>query len=911
MKALLVAEKPSAMKDIEKAYIKNKSKIPYDIDFACCAGHLLTLYEPEDYKAEWGKPWNKEVLPIIPTEWKTKVINHKYFNNIKNMYEAGNYDVIINAGDAGREGQLIQERVYEALGVDIPILRYWAEDGTEETVVKTLNKLVPNEQYKGLSEASKLRAYLDQLIGVNFSRASTLSTGRTCRVGRVITPTLKMVCDREKEITNFKPIPFFELKATFSTLTGEDYVGYYIVNDDKAPTPYAFLNSKKPKELKNHITYKNGFIKEVIEDTKHEKAPKLFNLTDLQKECSKKNNFSLKETQDIAQSLYDKKFLSYPRTESKHITTEQAKEIPQLLNSLLVIEETKEYIEEILKDRENISKVLSSKKYVDNKKVIDHPALLPTTSIPNLSELSEKEKIVYLTVLKRLVAIFLSPYTYSTTTIISVAKQGDDRYEFKTTGRTEIDLGWKKLIKEKKGTVEKKLPLVKSGDSIHLKKLDVESKATTPPLRFTNDTLVSAMETAGKKLTDEELEKVLMECSGLGTVATRADIVLNLFEYNYVRKDKNYIVPTLEGMELIDVLGDIMVTSPELTARFEMFLRKVERQEMSFDNFYNNIIQYIKQATAQLLELKKLGMFSETIGKCPLCKERDFANYSKFYACRGFFEKNEAGEKTCSFALPTSFLGRKLAIKDIKTLIEGKTTQVLSLKKQDGTTFKTSLCLGYVDKKNKDTGEILGKELKITFPKTTNKYEEVGKCPLCNGKVLKGKGYFCENWARKDNDTEHLCEFVLSGKVGVTEVEPSQMREILEKGETAKEVNVKFDSGKHYKGILYLDMEKHWIGVKAVNKNTNIKCSCCENGVIFETQYRYECSNFLKDKSCDFSIPKTYCHAPITHEELRQLIPIGQRITKKNLVSQKGSLWEGSIKIRPDIKYGYVYDYKD
>ena len=197
MKALLVAEKPSAMKDIEKAYIKNKSKIPYDIDFACCAGHLLTLYEPEDYKAEWGKPWNKEVLPIIPTEWKTKVINHKYFNNIKNMYEAGNYDVIINAGDAGREGQLIQERVYEALGVDIPILRYWAEDGTEETVVKTLNKLVPNEQYKGLSEASKLRAYLDQLIGVNFSRASTLSTGRTCRVGRVITPSLKMVCDRE------------------------------------------------------------------------------------------------------------------------------------------------------------------------------------------------------------------------------------------------------------------------------------------------------------------------------------------------------------------------------------------------------------------------------------------------------------------------------------------------------------------------------------------------------------------------------------------------------------------------------------------------------------------------------------------------------------------------------------------
>ena len=240
MKALLIAEKPSVANEIRKAYEKNRDKIPYDIDFTSCAGHLLELYEPEDYNSDWGRPWTKEVLPIIPNEWKTKVINPKYYNNIKEMYSTGAYDVIINAGDAGREGQLIQERVYESLEVDIPILRYWSEDTTEETIVKTLNSLKSNDEYMGLTHASKLRAFLDWLIGINFSRASSLSVGRKFNIGRVITATLKMICNREKEILSFKPIPFFELKGTFATLSGEEYVGYYIVGNDKYVTKHKF-----------------------------------------------------------------------------------------------------------------------------------------------------------------------------------------------------------------------------------------------------------------------------------------------------------------------------------------------------------------------------------------------------------------------------------------------------------------------------------------------------------------------------------------------------------------------------------------------------------------------------------------------------------------------------------------------
>ena len=918
-KALLITEKPSVMNDIKRVYEENKGKIKLpngitQIDFGCCAGHLIGLCEPDEYPdKEWGRPWKKEVLPIIPKKWKKKVINPTFYNKLKETYDNGDYDYIINAGDAGREGQLIQLLVYEQMGVNIPVLRFWSDDTVDTSIIKALENLKSDEEYKGLSYASILRLFFDWLVGINFSRASSLSMGRKSIIGRVQTVVLKMICDRENEINNFTPVKYFELKALFHSVDGKEYTGILInKNPVEDMSPYAFLKRGILERIREEITGKeDAMIKEIKEEDKKTLAPTLFNLSDLQKECARKFKYHPSKTLAIAQDLYEAKYLSYPRTESKCLTKAQTKDIPSLIAKLLNLGEKAKLSEDVKRYLATApyEKALNSIKYVDDKKVHDHPALIPTTFIPDLSKLTGEQLNVYMVVVKRFLAIFMPEYIVSQTTVITEVK-GERPYLFRTVDKVEKQLGWKEIYKldkfkdeKKDNTLNSDFPKLDKDIPLTVKSTSVDTKETTPPKRYTDDTILTAMETAGRKLDDEELEKVLLECSGVGTPATRAEIITKLEGYNYILHNKTQISPTKEGIELIQALGTSVVTSPSLTATWEKYLKQVERGEMDYETYYQNMIKFIRQYTEFFLNLEHKGPFVDTIGKCPLCKTRDFADFSKIYTCLGFFEKDKDDNPACRFFIPKTFGKNKITKGDVKNLLEGKPTSDKNFEIK-GKKVERKLVLDWVE--NPETKQ---KEYRLTFPKSNQNYEEVAKCPLCQGRIFKGKGYFCENWVKKGNDTDHLCSFVLGGKVGELNVTPKMFKEIIEKGETEKSYVVPLKNGKEISGKLYIDYEKHWISVKPFEEKEIMKCPCCEDGTIIEEQYYYRCTN-LRDKcGCLFQIPKKYSGARISEQDLKKLIPIGQRISK-TLTNKKGTNWKADIRIVEDNEKGIVLTYK-
>lgn len=895
-RALLIAEKPSVMNDIQNAYNKIKNTYPFQIDFGCCAGHLIGLCDPEEYTELWGKPWSKDVLPMIPVTWKKKIINSKFFSQLKAQWQSGNYDAIINAGDAGREGQAIQYLVYEALGVNVPIFRYWADDTTEKTIIKTLNNLVPDSKYKGLTEASILRMYFDWLVGMNFSRSSSLSLQRATRIGRVLSPTLALVCQREDEIRSFVPLDYYELVYNFKSSSGSLYSGTLINPNatDSSPSKYAFFNKAELENINSFInTIKEGTITEVKEEDKIYRAPTLFNLSDLQKECSKRFGLTPAKTLDIAQSLYEKHFLSYPRTESKCLTTEQAKEMPGLISLVGKINMFSQFANGILGNQELINKALSSKKYVDNKKVSDHPALTPTEVIPDMDSLSKEEKAVYVLVICRFLSIFMPDNIMTQTSAITTLSKDKNNYYFRSAGTVEKQVGWKAIINAffpKKSTkVPDILPSLTVNDNVAVFDGEIKDKQTTPPKRYDDASIISAMETAGKQVDDEELEKILMEAAGLGTPATRAEILEKLFKYDYLERRSKTIYPTEQGMEYVNILKGRTILSPELTAIWEKKLKEVENGELSYNEFYSQMLDYIKSETTSLLTLNPVGPYKKVIGTCPKCKENFYA-LSNFYACEGYFKK------TCDFGLPLEYGKRKLTVTDVKALINGEMTKPKEFTWKNGTKSTTALIL---------------QDFKLAFPTAEMQREYVGKCPLCGGRVIAGsKGYYCENWSTKNEQGNSSCNFTVFGKIGETKVSSKQMGEILSFGETKKEVTVKWKSGKSLPGKLCIQMYKegkYGITVKPYEKKALCQCPYCKIGTFYEDRSRYHCDNTPSNGgSCLASVPKTYLEYSISPDDAVKLLN-GEHLNNVMLKSKtKNTLYPANLYTEIDEEKGLI-----
>lgn len=581
-----IAEKPSVARDIadvlgaknrKEGYIEGNG---YQVTWTF--GHLCTLKEPHEYTPAW-KAWSLGSLPMLPPRFGIKLINdpgiEKQFHIIEGLMQKA--DEIINCGDAGQEGELIQRWVMQKAGAHCPVKRLWISSLTEEAIREGFAKLKDQSEFQPLYEAGLSRAIGDWLLGMNATRLYTLKYGQNKQVlsiGRVQTPTLALIVKRQQEIENFKPEPYWELKTVYRETTFSATKGKF---------------TSKEEGLKFLETVRNSdfFVTDVSAKKGSEAPPRLFDLTSLQVECNKKFSYSADMTLQLIQSLYEKKVATYPRVDTTYLSDDIYPKCPNILAGL--------------KDYATFTaplagkKLPKSKKVFDNSKVTDHHAIIPTGVQPQ--GLTDMEKRVFDLIARRFIAAFYPDCKFSTTTVLGEV----DKVEFKTTGKQILEPGWRVIFtkeqqeESKDNEEERTLPLfVKGENGPHTP--DLNEKWTQPPKPYTEATLLRAMETAGKLIDNEELRDALKE-NGIGRPSTRAAIIETLFKRHYIRKERKNLIATPTGVELIQLIHEELLKSAELTGIWEKKLREIERQKYDAATFLTELRQMVTEIVHSVL----------------------------------------------------------------------------------------------------------------------------------------------------------------------------------------------------------------------------------------------------------------------------------------------------------------------
>ena len=624
-----IAEKPSVGRDIARVLGANTQHDGFmegnGYQVTWTFGHLCALLDPHEYSEQW-KGWNLSSLPMVPARFGIKVSEdkgvQKQFNTIKNLIAKA--DEVINCGDAGQEGELIQRWVYQKAGCKVPVKRLWISSLTEDAIREGFQKLKDQSEYQRLYEAGMMRAIGDWLLGMNATRAYTLRYAKgvgkdrqVLSIGRVQTPTLALIVKRQHEIEHFVPRTYWELKTIYRDTT---FSAQLPVEEDD----YAITSLEKGQALVDSIKDLPLEITSVEKKKGTEFAPRLFDLTSLQVECNKKFSLSADDTLKVIQSLYEKHVTTYPRVDTTYLSDDIYPKVPATLQGI------KDYFPQVapllpLKadGKKGAGSLPKSKKVFDNKKVTDHHAIIPTGQRPD--NLSELERKVYNLVALRFIAAFYPDCEVSNTTVL--AKAGE--VEFKVTGRQILKMGWREIFAKEKQEDEpqeeqKSLPAFVKGESgPHEPQL--QEKTTTPPKYYTEATLLRAMETAGKTVEDEELRDAMKE-NGIGRPSTRAAIIEKLFQRKYIIREKKNIHATELGINLIQTIISPLLKSAELTGRWEKKLREIERGSFTAQQFLDEL----KQMTTEVVyEVKadKAGM------RCPVCGRGTIIRGRTRYGC--------------------------------------------------------------------------------------------------------------------------------------------------------------------------------------------------------------------------------------------------------------------------------------
>ena len=514
MRGLVLAEKPSLMRAIEGAY-KDGGPFPFDLDFAAFHGHLMRQAEPAEYNPKWAPPYKAEDLPLIPEPFKYLPDDVPSVNKIMTKIRNGKYDFLVNACDAEREGEHIFWSFYEANNLKLPVKRLWCSTTLKADLVVALHNLRDASDFQHLRAASFFRAQFDWLAGMNFSRAISLKTHSTANIGRVVTPTLKMVVDRELEIQNFVPQSFYEIVVKMKK--GDDFLGAVLVPPELKQTRFS---DEKAATAAQAGLGKTGSVESVTAKRTVNKAPTLYSTTELQKDANKYYKFRASKTDSVAQDLYEAGLISYPRTSCRFLPTSMVAEIPKLLKPLEKFPELAIALK--MATPAAIAKATTGKDYIDDAKLTDHHAIIPTTAVFDPSTLGEDQKKIYLLVAKRFLSIFLPPYVVESTTVI-VDSNGQ---KVKAAGKTVVDMGFSILYPYKGKDVI--LPPLKKGDEVAIAGSSIREGSTKPPDRYTDKTLLDAMANAGKFVSSAEQRAILREAEGIGTSATRSDILKKL-----------------------------------------------------------------------------------------------------------------------------------------------------------------------------------------------------------------------------------------------------------------------------------------------------------------------------------------------------------------------------------------------
>ncbi|MBV8078829.1 MAG: DNA topoisomerase 3 [Actinobacteria bacterium] len=703
-KTLIVAEKPSVARDIANA-LPGPFQTPkegfmesddYVITFA--VGHLVQLKDPEAYDEKF-KRWRMDDLPIVPDKFELEprdAKSKKQLTLIHKLMKRDDVDRIVNACDAGREGELIFSYIYELAGVDKPVDRLWISSMTKQAIRDGFDKLRPGNEMDKLEAAARSRSEADWLVGMNATRAATLRgrawVGGVVSLGRVQTPTLAMIVKREREIQAFTPEPYWLVHATFEPR----YSGLWFEGDETR----IFKDADRAPAIAAKVQGKDGVVESVERKEQKEIAPLLYDLTSLQRDANRRFGFSARRTLQAAQSLYEgKKAITYPRTSSRYLSGDLVPQLKPTAETLLPIPDYAQAAQFVLDLAE-----LPLGRVVNDAKVDDHHAIIPTDVEHDLSDFSPDERRVFDLVAKRFLAAFHPPARYQRTTVITVVEEE----RFRTRGKITLEAGWRGVYgleseeekiarqEEESDDATAELPQLEQGIKITCVEADVESKETKPPPRYTEATLLSAMETAGKLIDDDELREAMKE-SGLGTPATRAETIETLIRREYIERVGRDLQPTPKGLQVITMLEEHKITSPELTGDWEHRLSDIERGSGDRDAFIRDIASFTDEIVKQIaaLDKEKLRPVRVELGLCPRCGAETgeiIKENSRAYGCTSWKSKEETG---CGYVIWKKVAGRTLTPEIARQLIEeGRTREVLSgFRSRAGKPFRARLIL--------------------------------------------------------------------------------------------------------------------------------------------------------------------------------------------------------------------------
>lgn len=785
---LVIAEKPSVGKSIAKVLGVKISKDGYlegnNYIVSWCVGHLVQLFSPDDYDEKY-KEWKFDILPIIPQNYKFKVspTTAKQYKNLKELMNRRDVDEIVCATDAGREGECIFRYVYNLIGCHKPVKRLWISSVEDKAIKDGFENLRNSSEFDNMFAAGFCRERADWLVGMNFSRLFSCRYGSRLSVGRVQTPTLAMIVKRDNDVKNFVKQKYF---------TAELNCGEFIVSSARID------DEETAKSIVSNCNGKTATITSVDKKTEHTAPQKLYDLTTLQREANRQFGYTAQQTLDYTQSLYEGKLVTYPRTDSQYLTEDME---ATALNMVSIIYSVVPEFKSNYEFEPNI------KRLINNKKVSDHHAIIPTAEIANkdLCELPSGEKNILMLIMAKLILATAPDHKYERTKITVICENNT----FTASGKTILENGFKGIEKqikshlkgnaEEESTEDKtiKLPNVYQGQTFDNVSSKLAEHWTTPPKTFTEDTLLSAMETAGNSDYDENSD---VEKKGLGTPATRAGIIEVLIKRDFIERNKKNIIATEKGINLISVLP-YEVTSPKLTADWETLLQGIEKGKESSTDFMNNIENYVTKVVGEYSNTatnKVLNKKNQIIGTCPNCG-KNVVIFPKSFMC-------ESGSEGCGFTIWKTITGKEISLENAKQLLQNRKTDLIKgFKSKEGKSFNAYLVLNNDNK--------IGFEfIKYGNTETSNTTESVGTCPKCGKKVIEyPKTYSCESG-------KNGCGFVLWKKISEKTITKTQAKKMLESGKTDLIKGFISKSGNSFDAHLVLDKTTFKTSFEFANK---------------------------------------------------------------------------------------------
>jgi DNA topoisomerase III len=706
-KTLVVAEKPSVGRDLSSAlpgkFEKDEGFLESDeYVITWAVGHLVQLADPEEYDEKFKK-WKMADLPIVPEDFHLvprDAKSKKQLNLILKLMKREDVSDFINACDAGREGELIFAYIYEMYrqslkkkdGDPKSVQRLWISSMTKQAIREGFEKLRPGEQMDSLEQAARSRSEADWIVGMNATRAATIRgrawVGGVVSLGRVQTPTLAMLVKREREIQAFVAEPYWLVHAAFQP----PYQGIWFEGDETR-----IKAVERADEIVSKVSGKDGSITKVERKEQSERAPLLYDLTSLQRDANRRYGFSARRTLQAAQKLYeDKKAITYPRTSSRYLSGDMVPQLKIVASTLQDISDYREAATYVMRLDQ-----LPLQRVINDAKVTDHHAVIPTDVPHDVEKFSPDERRIFDLVARRFLAVFHPPARYARTTVVTEV-EGES---FRTRGKITLEAGWRGVYglepdAEKQSEDEDsdggELPTLQEGQTVRCLAAEREDKMTKAPPRYTEATLLSSMETAGKLIDDEELREAMKE-SGLGTPATRAEIIETLIRREYIERVGRDLQPTPKGLQVITMLEEHKITSPELTGSWEKRLSDIEHGSGDRGAFIDEIATFTREIVGQIEALDKEQLRPERVelGLCPRCGAETgeiIRENSRAYGCTSWKNREETG---CGFVIWKRVAGRTLTPELARQLLEeGKTREVLSgFRSRNNKPFRARLVL--------------------------------------------------------------------------------------------------------------------------------------------------------------------------------------------------------------------------